>query len=49
MVNGAHKRNQAITYWTIDNENDMQKLIDINTDIITTNEPTKLAKLLNLI
>ena len=49
MVEGAHKRNQAITYWTIDNENDMQKLIDINADIITTNEPTKLAKLLNLI
>ena len=49
MVEGAHKRNQAITYWTIDNENDMQKIIDINADIITTNEPTKLAKLLNLI
>lgn len=49
MVNGCHRRNQAITYWTINNEEDMQTLMDIGADMITTNAPDKLAKLQGLI
>lgn len=46
-VKMAHKRNQTITYWTINNEKDMQKIIDIGADIITTDAPDVLEKLLN--
>ena len=46
MVNMAHNRNQAITYWTINEVDDMEKVISIGADIITTNAPDVLASLL---
>lgn len=46
FVNAAHRRNQTVAYWTINEEEDMKKLIDIGADIITTNAPDKLAKLI---
>ena len=49
MVDGAHRRNQAITYWTINDEESMKLLMDIGADMITTNAPDKLAKLQGLI
>ena len=49
FVNAAHKRNQTVAYWTINDEADMQKLIDIDADIITTNAPDKLARLIGKI
>lgn len=49
FVNAAHRRNQTVVYWTINEESDMQKLIDIGADIITTNAPDKLAKLIGKI
>ena len=49
MVDGAHKRNQAITYWTIDDKESMEHLIGIGADVITTNAPDKLAEVLGLI
>ena len=49
MVNAAHRRNQSVTYWTINEEKDMKKIIDIKADVITTNAPDVLAKLLGKI
>lgn len=46
FVNAAHKRNQTVAYWTINDVDDMQKLIDLGADIITTNAPDKLASLI---
>ena len=49
FVKMAHKRNQSITYWTINDENTMKHLIEIGADVITTNSPDVLAKLLGKI
>ena len=46
FVNAAHKRNQAVVYWTINDEADMRKLIDLGADIITTDAPDVLANVL---
>lgn len=46
FVKSAHKRNQSVVYWTINDESDMQKLIDLGADIITTDSPDILAKVL---
>ena len=46
FVNAAHRRNQTVAYWTINDEADMEKLISIGADIITTNAPDKLAQLI---
>lgn len=47
IVKACHKRNQSITYWTINDEETMKQLIDIKADVITTNAPDVLAKILN--
>lgn len=44
FVRASHRRNQSITYWTINNEKEMDKLIKIGADVITTNAPDVLAK-----
>ena len=44
FVYKAHKRNVAVQYWTIDEEEDMRRLIEINADGIMTNYPHKLKK-----
>lgn len=49
MVNAAHRRNQSITYWTINDEEQMHQLIKIGADVITTNAPDVLAKKLGKI
>jgi glycerophosphoryl diester phosphodiesterase len=46
FVNAAHRRNQTVVYWTINDVDDMQHLINIGADIITTNAPDKLATLI---
>lgn len=49
FVKSAHKRNQCVAYWTIDDEDDMKFLINIGTDVITTDCPDVLAKLIGKI
>ena len=46
IVKMAHKRNQSITYWTINDKETMEDLIEIGVDVITTNSPDILAELL---
>lgn len=43
----AHKRNQSTTYWTIDDEADMQKLIKNGADMLTTNAPDVLYRVIH--
>ena len=49
MVKAAHRRNQSVTYWTINQEEQMKEIISIGADVITTNAPDVLAKLLGKI
>lgn len=49
FVNSAHKRNQSVVYWTINEEDDMRFLIELGTDIITTDCPDVLAKVIGKI
>lgn len=46
MVERAHRHNQAVAYYTLNNEDDMKKAIDIKADYITTDKPDVLARLL---
>lgn len=49
IIEDAHKRNQTVTFYTINNEEDMKTLIDLGADAITTDCPDKLAKVLGKI
>ena len=49
FVNSAHKRNQCVAYWTIDDEEDMKYLISIGADVITTDNPDVLARVVGKI
>lgn len=49
FVASAHRRNQCVAYWTINEEEDMRHLINIGADVITTNSPDLLAEVLGLI
>ena len=49
FVDSAHRRNQCVAYWTINEEEDMRHLINIGADVITTNSPDLLAEVLGLI
>jgi glycerophosphoryl diester phosphodiesterase len=42
LVNAAHKHNQAVHYWTINEEVEMRHLIDIGADGIMTDYPHRL-------
>ncbi|MCR4789613.1 MAG: hypothetical protein K5839_00880 [Treponemataceae bacterium] len=42
----CHKRNQATTYWVINDEEGMKKLVRNNADMITTDAPDKLYKVI---
>ena len=46
LVKKAHRHNIAVHFWTIDDESEMRKLIEIGADGIMTNVPSKLAKVL---
>jgi len=47
FVENAHKLNLFVNPWTVDNENIMRDLIQMNVDGITTNDPRKLISILN--
>jgi glycerophosphoryl diester phosphodiesterase len=49
FVKSAHRRNQCVVFWTINEEEDMTHLINIGTDVITTDCPDVLAKLIGKI
>lgn len=49
IVKMAHKKNQSITYWTINKEEEMKKIITCGADVITTDSPDVLWQLLNKI
>ena len=46
MITRAHKRNQLVVYWGVNNKKDMEKLIAIGVDVITTDRPDLLANIL---
>ena len=45
-VKEAHDLGMKVNVWTVNNESDMQKLIDMKVDYITTDQPLELKKLL---
>jgi glycerophosphoryl diester phosphodiesterase len=47
FVKSVHKHNQSICYWGVNTIEDMQKVIEIGADAITTDAPDKLYDLLN--
>ena len=49
IIREAHKKNQVVTCYTINDEEDMKILIDLKIDVITTDAPDVLAKLLGRI
>lgn len=49
FVNTAHKRNQSISFWTVNEESDMRYLISLGVDCITTDSPDLLAQILGKI
>ena len=49
FVDSAHARNQCVAFWTINDEEDMRYLISLGVDVITTNSPDLLAKVLGKI
>ena len=48
FVKQAHQRNQTVAYWTVDDKEDMELLIEIGADIITTDAPDLLSELLGV-
>ncbi|MBE6635573.1 MAG: hypothetical protein E7617_05170 [Ruminococcaceae bacterium] len=47
LVKNAHKHNIAVQYWTIDDEEEMRRLIDLGADGIMTNYPNRLKAVLD--
>ncbi|MBP3379335.1 MAG: glycerophosphodiester phosphodiesterase [Ruminococcus sp.] len=45
VVNMAHQNGKRVFVWTVDNEEDMKKMIALGVDNIITNRPDKAAKL----
>lgn len=48
FVDSAHRRNQCVAFWTINEESDMRHLIGLGVDVITTNAPDLLAEVLGI-
>ena len=46
LVKRAHRRNIAVQYWTINDADDMRKLIELGCDCIMTDDPELLAQVL---
>lgn len=44
-VKEAHELGMKVNVWTVNNEKDMKKMIDLNVDYITTNQPLEAAAL----
>ena len=49
FVDGAHSHNMDVHVWTVNDEEDMQRLIDLNVDGIITDYPDRLLTLLGRI
>lgn len=47
MINYAHAHNMAVQYWTVNDEDDMQYLLDMGADCIMTDYPDKLYQIKN--
>ncbi len=47
LVKNAHKHNIAVQYWTIDDEDEMRRLIELGADGIMTNYPNRLKAVLD--
>lgn len=46
IVGRAHKRNIAVQYWTINDEDEMRRLIDLGCDCIMTDNPELLRQVI---
>ena len=46
LVKRAHRRNIAVQYWTINDADDMRRLIELGCDCIMTDDPELLAEVL---
>lgn len=46
LINRAHKRNIAVQYWTINDPDEMRKLIELGCDCIMTDNPKLLNEIL---
>lgn len=46
LIKRAHRRNIAVQYWTINDEEEMKKLIELGCDCIMTDDPALLKKVL---
>ena len=46
LIDRAHRRNIAVQYWTINDEGDMRKLIEMGCDAIMTDDPELLRAVL---
>ena len=47
FVNKAHKHNIAVHYWTINEQDEMRRLVEIGADGIMTDYPHKLLEVYN--
>jgi glycerophosphoryl diester phosphodiesterase len=45
-VKEAHDRKMSVNVWTVDKEENIKEMIDLNVDCITTNEPLKVRQIL---
>lgn len=46
LINRAHRRNIAVQYWTINDADDMRRLIDMGVDCIMTDDPVLMRQVL---
>ena len=46
IINRAHKRNMAVQYWTVNDEEEMRHLIELGVDCIMTDDPALLRQVL---
>ena len=47
LITRAHKRNIAVQYWTINDEQEMRELIELGCDCIMTDDPILLKRVLS--
>ena len=47
LINRAHRRNMAVQYWTINDAEDMRRLIKMGCDCIMTDDPELMRQVLD--
>ena len=47
LIRRAHRRNMAVQYWTINDAEDMRKLIKMGCDCIMTDDPELMRQVLD--